>query len=84
MRPPPKSLEEMLYRYLLDSPAFNNWVKRVHARINGLPPPHLQRPQSDVNVKDFNDFVPTRVQKFNAFRIIWLDELKRTFGLGSR
>lgn len=84
MRPPPRSVEEYLYRLLIDSPAFNNWVKRVHARINGLPPPHLQRPHLELNVNNMQDFVPTRIQRVNAFRIIWVDEFKRAFGFGRR
>lgn len=84
MRPPPKSVEEYLYRLLIDSPAFNGWVRRVHARINGLPPPHLQKPHADYTVKNYEDFHPTRVQKFNAFRILWADELKRSFGFGRK
>ncbi|CAK7891787.1 MIOREX complex component 7 [[Candida] anglica] len=68
----------------MDSPAFNNWVKRVHARINGLPPPHLQQEHQNLKVENLNDFHPTRYQKFNAFRIIWADEFKRSFGFGRR
>ena len=80
MRPPPRSIEEYLYRLLIDSPTFNHWVKRIHARINGLPPPHLQQKQQDINVNEYQDFRPTRTQKFNAFRILWVDEVRRTFG----
>ncbi|CUM67213.1 uncharacterized protein PRCAT00004906001 [Priceomyces carsonii] len=68
-------LEELLYRSLLQSKVFNRWVKRIHGRINGI------RYQEPPEIRDFSSFVPTKAQKFKAFRIIWLDEMKKSIGL---
>lgn len=90
MRPPPRSLEEILYRKLLDSPTFNHWVRRVHAKINRIPydpHPNSQNPyqphlnQDNMKQVPLHSYIPTRMHKFNAFRAIWKDELKRSFGI---
>ena len=79
MKPPPKSLEEWLYRYLMESNTFHHYVRRIHAKINRIPM------QDEVQkTMEASDFQPTRAHKFNAFRIIWFDELKRTIGFGRR
>jgi len=79
MRPPPRSIEEWFYRYLMDSPGFHRWVKRVHARINRIP---FEEPLVQNGVKvNVHNYKPTMVHKFHAFRVVWADEMKRTFGL---
>lgn len=81
MRPPPQSLEELLYRKLIELPRFREWVKRIHHRINRIPyedPPHIQ--EAKMRKLNAQTYKPTPWQKFNAFRIIWVDEMKRTFG----
>ena len=75
-RPPPRSLQEYFYYLLVDSPAFNNWVRRIHARVNRLP---YQAEHEPTKSMDALTYTPTRLHKMNAFRIIWVDELKRTF-----
>lgn len=79
MKPPPRSLEEWLYRYLMESPRFHHYVRRIHAKINRIPvydePPKMM---------EASDYQPTTAHKVNAFRIIWLDEFKRSFGFGRR
>ncbi|RKP32586.1 hypothetical protein METBISCDRAFT_25527 [Metschnikowia bicuspidata] len=64
----PPSLEELLYQRLIRSPAFNAWVKRIHGRINRIP---LEEQTFDPQkTNDIN---------INAFRIIFVDELKKAF-----
>lgn len=75
-RPPPRSLQEYFYYLLVDSPAFNNWVRRIHARVNRIP---YQAEHEPTESMDALMYTPTRLHKMNAFRIIWVDELKRTF-----
>lgn len=75
MRPPPRSIEEWLYRYLIDSPTFNHYVRKIHARINGISM-RANRPTKTIEEESYQ---PTLVQKANAFKIIWLDEFKNTF-----
>lgn len=79
MKPPPRSLEEWLYRYLMESPRFHHYVRRVHAKINRIP-----MHEEVHKTMEARDYKPTRAHKFNAFRIIWFDELKRSFGFGKR
>ncbi|EGW30264.1 uncharacterized protein SPAPADRAFT_143384 [Spathaspora passalidarum NRRL Y-27907] len=78
MRPPPRSIEEYLYRLLMDSPGFHRWVRKVHAKINRI---KLEEFPEASKVKEFDvhTYKPTRWHKINAFRIIWLDEMKRNF-----
>ncbi|KAK6202558.1 uncharacterized protein RJT21DRAFT_118623 [Scheffersomyces amazonensis] len=81
MRPPPRNLQELLYQKLIDSPAFNNWVRKIHARINRIPyNPHPDTIPKVTNI-DMESYKPTRLHRFNAYRIIWVDEMKRSFGL---
>lgn len=75
-RPPPRSLQEYFYYLLLDSPGFNRWVRRIHARVNRIPYLAEREPSQTV---DAQLYTPTRFQRMNAFRIIWVDEIKRTF-----
>lgn len=81
MRPPPRSLEELLYRKLVELPRFQEFVKRIHHKINRIPyedPPHIQ--EAKMRRLNVHTYKPTAFQKFNAFRIIWVDEMKRLFG----
>lgn len=78
MRPPPNSIHEYLYRLLIDSPGFNRWVRKIHARINRIPYDHYPDLSQVKNI-DVHDFTPTRLQKLNAFRRIWAQEMKDTF-----
>ena len=79
----PQSLEELLYRKLIESPAFNRWVRRIHAKINRIPIENPNHPMHEHHMKEIplHSFVPTRWHKFNAFRVVWWDEMKRSFGL---
>lgn len=73
----PPSLEELLYQRLIRSPAFNAWVKRIHGRINRIP---LEEQTFDPQkTNDINAYTPTTWHKINAFRIIFVDELKKAF-----
>ncbi|CCE85585.1 Piso0_005197 [Millerozyma farinosa CBS 7064] len=80
MRPPPRSLEEMLYRMLMDSPSFHRFVRRIHAKINRIPL-HENGPHTTINVDEYN---PSIKHKTNSFFLIWKDEFKNTFGIGKR
>lgn len=78
MRPPPNSLQEYLYRMLIESPGFNNWVRKIHARVNRVP--YQEFPDaSKVKEFDVHNYQPTAWQKVNAFRRIWLEEMKQAF-----
>lgn len=69
----PRNLEEWLYYKLLDSPAFNRFVRRVYNKINGIsdtppaPSEHL--------------FKPTKAQKFKAYRVLFWDEIRASLNL---
>ncbi|PIS49116.1 hypothetical protein CJI97_005281 [Candidozyma auris] len=74
---PPVSLEELLYRKLMSSPAFHAWVRRIHARINRIP---LEEQPLEKGKRIFlEDYRPTQWHKANALRIIFWDELKKAF-----
>ncbi|WPK25183.1 hypothetical protein PUMCH_002487 [Australozyma saopauloensis] len=70
-------LEELLYQKLIQSPVFNSWVRRIHARINRIP--LEEQSFSAHRIVDINDYTPTTWHKINAFRIIFADELKKAF-----
>ncbi|ABN67010.1 predicted protein [Scheffersomyces stipitis CBS 6054] len=77
-RPPPRSLEEFFYRKLMDSPAFHNWVRKIHARINRID--YTPHPDTKPKIKlNYLSYKPTTFHKVNAFRVIWADEMKRSF-----
>ena len=61
----------------MDSPGFNNWVRKIHAKINQIP---YQEFPNEGRVRNLNafDYKPTTWHKVNAFRIIWFDEIKRS------
>lgn len=70
-------LEQLLYQKLIQSPVFNAWVKRIHARVNRIP---LEEQSFNAHkIIDMNDYTPTTWHKVNAFRIILIDELKKAF-----
>lgn len=73
----PSSLEEILYRLLMNSPAFHSWVRRVHARINRIP--IEEQPIEMGRAVYLEDYQPTTWHKVNAARIILWDELKKSF-----
>ncbi|EDK46483.1 hypothetical protein LELG_04664 [Lodderomyces elongisporus NRRL YB-4239] len=80
MRPPPNSIHEYLYRLLIDSPGFNNWVRKIHARINRIPLEQVFPEETKYSRQfDIHDYTPTNWQKVNAFRKIWSKEMKETF-----
>lgn len=79
MRPPPKSLEDLLYQSLLNSKHFNNFVRRIHAKINKIPYYEPNSIYNHENMKLVHNYKPTTIHKINAFRIIWWDEMKRSF-----
>ncbi|ODV97458.1 hypothetical protein PACTADRAFT_2025 [Pachysolen tannophilus NRRL Y-2460] len=81
---PPRNIEEFLYDKLMKSATFHKFVRTIHAKINGLPPPHIQdRQKIRYNSSNQYDYLfrPTRLQKANAFRLLFLDELKKSFFL---
>lgn len=74
------SFERYLYNKLITSPAFHRWVRRIHARINGIPLHHVdptrKPPLTHISIENY---LPTLNHKMKAFRIIWWDEMKRAF-----
>ncbi|CAH2447534.1 Protein of unknown function (DUF2697) [Komagataella phaffii CBS 7435] len=78
----PKSLEDILFEKLMQSVAFHRFVRSIHAKINGLPPPHVQdRMQYKMNHMNQYDYLfhPTSYQKFKAWSILFGQELRKTF-----
>lgn len=73
----PMSLEELLYRKLMSSPAFHAWVRRIHARINRIP--LEERPLEHGKKLFLENYKPTPFHRANAVRIIFWDELKKAF-----
>lgn len=73
----PSSLEEILYRTLMNSPTFHHWVRRIHARINKIP--LEEQPIEMGRTVYLEDYQPTTLHKINAARIIFWDELKKSF-----
>lgn len=74
---PPSSLQELLYRQLMNSPTFHRWVRRVHARINRIP--LEEQPIENGRSIHLLDYTPTTWHKINAFRVVLWDELKKSF-----
>lgn len=77
MRRAPRSIEEWLYFKLLDSPGFNRFVRRIYNRINGI------KNSPDINFQPRISpllFKPTSSQKFKAFKVLFFDEFRSTFG----
>ncbi|CAH6721723.1 MIOREX complex component 7 [[Candida] jaroonii] len=61
-------VEQFLYNTLIKSPGFNRFVTRVYNKVNGI------------RVQDIREqYTPSFGDKFNAFRIIWVDEFKNFF-----
>lgn len=80
---PPRSIEEWLYYKLLNSKGFNRFVQSIHDKINGID--HMSRdPSYSQAIKNnninFTTFQPTSFQKFKAFRLLFYDEWRSTFG----
>lgn len=71
-----QSLEDLLFHKLVHSPAFNAWVRRIHARINRIP---LEERPVDGPRISYAEYTPTVWHKANAFRIVFWDELKKAF-----
>lgn len=77
MRGAPRSLEEWLYYKLMRSDAFHRFVRRIYYKVNGIKDPS---PADEISRAGLS-FHPTRVQKLNAYRILFLDEMRGSFGL---
>ena len=77
MKRTPRSIEEWLYFKLLDSPGFHRFVRRIYNRINGI------KASPDINFQPRISpllFKPTNSQKFKAFKVLFFDEFRSTFG----
>lgn len=77
----PRNIEELLYLKLMQSAQFHRFVRSIYAKVNGLPSPH----QQDMLNKKFENkfdliYHPTRVQRFNLWRKLFVDEFKRNLG----
>ena len=78
MRQAPRSIEEWLYYKLLDSQGFHRFVRRIYRKVNGIkdvPEMDMKRTASSLLYR------PTRPEKFKAFRVLFWDEFRSTFGL---
>ncbi|KAH3898690.1 Mrx7p SCDLUD_005013 [Saccharomycodes ludwigii] len=73
MRPPPRSIEEWLYLKLLNSRSFNKFVFWVNCKVN--------KKQYHEPISSTTSYRPTELQKFKAYRILFWDEMRGTFGL---
>ncbi|SCU96349.1 LAME_0F15962g1_1 [Lachancea meyersii CBS 8951] len=81
MRGGPRSIEELLYQKLLESAGFHRFVRRIYYKVNGLQEPMNKETRS---VSADQIFRPTKTQKFKAFRTLFWDELRSTFGFQRR
>ncbi|ODQ61959.1 hypothetical protein WICANDRAFT_27625 [Wickerhamomyces anomalus NRRL Y-366-8] len=73
----PRNLEEFLYLKLMNSPAFHRFVRNIYFKVNGIQPP--TRPLHEQHAAD-HLFQPTSAQKFKAYRLLFYDEWRATFG----
>lgn len=81
MRNRPRSIEEWLYYKLLDSPGFHRFVRRIYRKINGI------KDSPNINIQETTTsflYRPTQLQKFKAFRMLFWDEFRGTFGLNRK
>ncbi|CCK70769.1 Mrx7p KNAG_0F01000 [Huiozyma naganishii CBS 8797] len=81
MRRAPRTLQEWLYFKLLDSPAFHRFVRRIYRRVNGIrdnATMEFEKQESDLLYR------PTSWHKFKAFRYLYWDEIRATFGFPRR
>lgn len=53
----------------------------MHAKINRIPYQDGPHTFAHKRVDTYETYTPTRWHKINAFRVIWWDELKRSFWL---
>ncbi|EDO16218.1 hypothetical protein Kpol_1014p38 [Vanderwaltozyma polyspora DSM 70294] len=76
MRGNPRSLEEWLYLKLLNSARFQRFVRRIYNKVNGI------KDTPYVHEETASEFLykPTAGQRFKAFRVIFWDEIKKSFG----
>lgn len=65
-----------MYRRLMSSKLFHHFVKHIHAKINNIPPPP---PLMQGN--EAPRLTPTAMMKLNAYKIIWVDEMRKSFGI---
>ncbi|SCV05305.1 LANO_0H04544g1_1 [Lachancea nothofagi CBS 11611] len=80
MRGSPRSVQELLYQKLMESPGFHRFVRRIYYRINGL-----QEPMGNDSLPHAGqNFRPTALQKFKAFRVLFWDEMRSVVGLERR
>ncbi|CAB4253863.1 similar to Saccharomyces cerevisiae YNL211C Putative protein of unknown function [Maudiozyma barnettii] len=78
MKKAPRSIEEWLYFKLLDSPGFHRFVRRIYRRINGIKDtPDIEYRQTISPLL----YKTTQLQKFKAFKILFIDEFRSSFGL---
>ncbi|EGV61062.1 hypothetical protein CANTEDRAFT_116290 [Yamadazyma tenuis ATCC 10573] len=61
-------IERFLYEALIRSPGFNRFVQSVYNRVNKI-----------TIHRTVTDYRPTMGHKINAFRIIWINEVKDLF-----
>ncbi|CUS22428.1 LAQU0S05e05138g1_1 [Lachancea quebecensis] len=80
MRGSPRSIEEFLYRTLMNSEGFHRFVRRIYYKVNGLEKPMNGRPAAHVE----QVFRPTKLQKFKAYRVLFWDEMRAVVGLNRR
>lgn len=70
-------LEQWLYQRLRNSPHFKHIVRQIHAAMNNLPPPP---PLNSPHKQFYNSSLkPTSFQILNAWRIIWVQEMFKSF-----
>ncbi|GMM37773.1 Mrx7 protein [Saccharomycopsis crataegensis] len=81
---PPRNIEELLYRMLMDSKSFHRMVQKIYCRVNGIP----YHKYLDANAPDplksstnFAMYHPTKLHKFRAWRALFWDEMKKSFML---
>ncbi|AET40823.1 Mrx7p Ecym_6452 [Eremothecium cymbalariae DBVPG len=76
MRHIPSGLEQWLYIKLLRSAKFHSFVRSIYCKVNRI---QVNNPNA-VSQSNFI-FQPTATHKFNAFCLLFWDELKNSIGL---
>lgn len=78
----PNNLEDYLFIKLMQSQAFHRFVRNIYYKVNGIDPRTINQHQSGPRFPAADPlFQPTPAHKFKAFRLMFYDEMRASFGL---
>ncbi|CEP20397.1 unnamed protein product [Cyberlindnera jadinii] len=66
------------------SQTFHRFVRKVYYKVNGLDPAQFERETSSRIYQDNSLFKPSPLQKFRAWRALFVDEMRSSVGLSKR